>query len=272
MERRHVAPAQIALPGSAQHLGAYASSTVVVDPDGPLYDEVAQALALGAAARVERQQAWNALTFDDATPYSARVFLARQGVNCTGDWAAAVGDALNPDAGDIDLVLGFRAEMMRSGETVTVGLWRDAMHRWLAEDGQTPEAHDAVDRIIGAVADIDEAITETGLLAPGIKVRDIVGHRISWAVTVARWGAYSGYGDYAAVRQTLLAARDVAAGHFVDWNEFAASVVAGAALNDDDPRAGFDAALPHVATLLTAPDSPWRNLEFPTGTDFALRP
>ncbi|ALG83767.1 hypothetical protein ACH46_03640 [Gordonia phthalatica] len=268
MDRLHIAPAQLPLAGSAQQLRAFASSTIPVHPDGPLYDEVAQALALGAAARVEQGQAWNSLTIDDATPYSARVFLAQQGVNSTDDWTSTVGDALNPDGGDIDLVLGFRAEMMRSGEVVTTGLWRDEMHRWLAGDDQTPDAHDTVDRIISTVDEIDGWIADVGLLEPGIKVRDIFGYRISWAVTVARWGAYSGYGDYAAVRQTLLAARDVATRYFIGWNEFAASVIVGSALNDDDPRAGFDGALPHVASLLTALDSPWRNLEFPTGTDF----
>lgn len=268
MDRLHIAPAQLPLAGSAQQLRAFASSTIPVHPDGPLYDEVAQALALGAAARVEQGQAWNSLTLDDATPYSARVCLAQQGVNSTGDWTSTVGNALNPDGGDIDLVLGFRTELMRSGEAVTTGLWRDEMHRWLAADDQTPAAHDAVDRIISTVDEIDGWIADAGLLEPGIKVRDIFGYRISWAVTVARWGAHSGYGDYAAVRQTLLAARDVATRYFIGWNEFAASLITGSALTDDDPRAGFDGVLPHVASLLTALDSPWRILEFPTGADF----
>ncbi|MEJ9080715.1 DUF1266 domain-containing protein [Gordonia malaquae] len=263
-------PRHTPLPDVPAVLRAHATSTITVDPTGPLYDDLAQALALGAVVRVDERQPWNSLDVADVSTYSARVFLAEHGINSADDWTAALGEALNPSGNDIDSVLGFRADLMRTGETPTTGRWRAEMHEWLHDTDQTDDAHDAVDRIITAVDDIETMFTSAGLLEPGIKIRSVAGHRLSWAVSVARWGSSSGYGDYQAVRQALLAVRDLAGRHFVDWNEYAASTIAGFALEADDHTAAITTYLPPVATLLVAADSPWRNLTFPTDLDFAL--
>nr|WP_246372553.1 DUF1266 domain-containing protein [Gordonia humi] len=164
--------------------------------------------------------------------------------------------------------------MRREGRAVSVEHWRAELHEFLAASGQDDDAHEAVDRICTAVDEVDGWIAAAGLLPAGTALRSVIGAQCSRAVTALRWGAQSGYGDADAVRQGLFAARDLAGRHFADWTEYGTSVLAGWALSEapENRRAAWDAGLPALATLLTAVDSPWRNLDFPLTADFTGLP
>ncbi|WOC12720.1 DUF1266 domain-containing protein [Gordonia sp. MP11Mi] len=255
---------------------AAATSTIVVDPNGPLYDDQAQALALDAMSATEGCIAWNSLVTGDVSTYEVRVNLSRNGIDSTADWVAHLGDCLEPDMfGDLGFVLSARAEMMRrDGHAISLAHWQGELHELLAAGEQDQSAHDAVDRLCPAVAEVDEWIADAGLLPEGTVLRSLTGVQCSRVVTAVRWGAQSGYGDRAAVRQGLLAARDLAGAEFADWAEIGTSTLAGWTLHEppERRRAAWDAGLPALATLLTAVDSPWRNLDFPLTADFTGLP
>lgn len=255
---------------------AAATSTIIVDPDGPLYDDQAQALALDALSATDGGIAWNSLRNDALSTYEVRVNLSRNGIDSTSDWVAHLGDCLDRNMfGDLGFVLMVRAELMRrDGRAVSVAHWREELHDYLAAGGQEEAAHDAVDRLCPAVAEVDEWIADAGLLPDGTALRSVAGVQCSRVVTAVRWGAQSGYGDRAAVRQGLLAARDLAGAEFADWAEFGTSTLAGWVLHEepDKRREAWDAGLPALATLLTAADSPWRNLDFPMTADLSGLP
>ncbi|GAB17555.1 hypothetical protein GOEFS_035_00870 [Gordonia effusa NBRC 100432] len=247
-------------------------TTISVDPNGPLYDELAQSLALDAQSAAIGEVAWNAVAIPGISAYETRIILSRNGINSASDWVTNLGDTLKPDSlGDIAFVMEARAEMMRrDGHLVSTDHWLDELHRYLTETDQPIAAHDSVDRICPNIVEVDGWIADAGLLPSGTVLRSVTGMQIARAVTVVRWGAQSGYGDRSAVRQGLLAARDLAGKHFADWAEFGTSVLAGLILHTSpaDQKSRWDAELPTLTTLLTASDSPWRNLDFPLTHDF----
>lgn len=249
-------------------LYAAATARIVVDPDGPLYDDAAQAFALDAMAAIEAGVPWNSTQIPGWSSYDVRVNLSRNGINSTDDWVRYLGDCLTPGLlGDVELIVDLRDELMRGqGRAIGLDEWLRELHQFLEFDGQDQAAHDSVDRLCPAVSEVDGWIAEAGILPAGTVLRSIAGAQVARVVTVVRWGTESGYGDPPALRQGLLAARDLAGEHFADWAEFGASVLAITALNapPQDRRAAWDAGLPAIATLLTAAESPWRNLDFPT--------
>ncbi|MGC4935075.1 DUF1266 domain-containing protein [Gordonia sp. DT30] len=255
---------------------AAATSTVVTDPNGPLYDEHAQALALDAMSAVDGGTAWNSLLISGLSTYEARVILSRNHIDSTADWVAHLGECLEPRVfGDLGFVLGARAEMMRrDGHTIGLDHWLGELHEFLSAGEQDRSAHDAVESLCPAVAEVDEWIAETGLLPEGTALRSLTGMQCARVVTAVRWGEQSGYGDRAAVRQGLLAARDLAGADFADWAEFGTSTLAGWVLHEapERRRAAWDAGLSALATLLTAVESPWRNLDFPLTADLTGLP
>ena len=255
---------------------AAATASIAVDPLGPLYDDHAQALALDAMSAVDAQVAWNSLTMSGMTTYEVRVNLSRNGIDSTDDWVAHLGDCLDPGMfGDLGFVLDARAEMMRrDGRPVDPAQWGEELHDYLDVTAQNQGAHDAVDAIIASVVEVDDRIAAAGLLPAGTALRSVIGVQCSRVVSSVRWGAQSGYGDRDAVAQGLMAARDLAGANFADWTEFGVSVLAGWVLAEapEQRRAAWDAGLPALATLLTAPDSPWRNLDFPFTADFTGLP
>ncbi|MFM9379037.1 DUF1266 domain-containing protein [Gordonia sp. VNK21] len=260
-------------PTVSPELAALARGSIRTDPDGPLYDSLAQALALDAPGSVDAGVEWNSPVLHGVSSYELRVALSKNlQINSAGDWAGHLGTTLTGDhAGDLETVLQFRAELVRrDGREVGRAQWVEAMHHWAEASGMDPQAHRAMDEISGAVVAVEDRLRSAGLLAGTETVRTAAGVQAADAITVVRWGAQSGYADRPAIVQGLLAVRDLAGRHFVSWREFAASQLAGRALFTAPEQRDrcVDELLPAVATLLLVPESPWRNLEFPIVTDF----
>ncbi|GAB06828.1 DUF1266 domain-containing protein [Gordonia amarae] len=258
-------------------LAAAAAGTLTVDPRGPLYSAVAQALATDAATAVADGVPWNVIRIPGMSAYEVRVGLSRHlQINSPADWVSYLGTTLDHGGiGDIDTVLRVRAEAARSaGTDLAADEWTGAVRDWLHATNQPDAAYAALDRLAPAIDEVDGWLRETHVLPPGVLLPGIVGHQASYAVTAIRYGAQSGYADHAAVTQGLLAVVDLITGRAASWREYAATVLAGAALTaePDERRARFAALLPAVATCLTARDSPWRTLRYPlpelTITDF----
>ncbi|GED99136.1 DUF1266 domain-containing protein [Gordonia crocea] len=242
-------------------LAAHATATIPVDPDGPLYGELAQGLALGALGAAGGATPWNAVRETGTSAYSVRIDLEQVwGIHGAQDWFAVVASMIGlQEFVEAEAMLVARAPAVASGDYRAEDfddLWR----RWLIDHDYGGDAYDGTHHRLAEVTAVDEYLRGCGLLAPDGCVETIAGYTFGWAVRLARCGVQAGYAEAAEARQMILTARDSAARIFASWTEFAVSAVAGTLLHHtidwDDVRAA-------AATLLAVDHSPWRALPFP---------
>ena len=154
-------------------LAAAAAGTLTVDPRGPLYSAVAQALATDAATAVADGVPWNVIRIPGMSAYEVRVGLSRHlQINSPADWVSYLGTTLDHGGiGDIDTVLRVRAEAARSaGTDLAADEWTGAGRDWLHATNQPDAAYAALDRLAPAIDEVDGWLRETHVLPPGVSI------------------------------------------------------------------------------------------------------
>lgn len=237
--------------------------------NGPLYGELAVALACGAHLSVMNAVPWNTM----GAPYlnflsDGQTLRDWWGVETVEEWRATIDTLFDRDGfGPVDLVLALRNQVAQQLGAPVVGLGRaalaDAVAGFCRDRGLPAEEYEGLVETAEWVTRCEAWMRRDAVLPPDGYVATQVAWDLGRAVNMARWGVSVGFCDIPTAEQIVTSVGRQSAAAYASWYELSAGYILGRTIKmglQGDPEKTYQESLSIHRALVGDPASPWRNL------------